>query len=399
MHTDYHVKSRLYYDNSYLTEFQASVQEQYRKGDNFAIVLDQTAFYPTSGGQMHDLGELDNQAVLEVQEEGSTILHIMEKPLENHQITGRIDWPRRFRFMQQHTGFHILAQTFQRFRINTLSSHLGESRSTIDVQTSEFTWEKALEMENYANEIIFENRPVESLWVNYDQLESLNLRKFPPKMDRPIRLVSIKDFDLDPCGGTHVKLTGEVGLIKILSWEKVRGNIRCTFQAGWRALKDYQQRVLTTQKIAQHLSVTDAEMADEVITVKTALKEREKQIKKLNEELLKHEVKELVSKWEPACGKIIELEYEDRTIQEIKFLAIAVTKEIQCRLVIHTDVDPVTIILANSEECSMDLRTIITTLRTKFDIKGGGHAGFVEIHGLSKSNKAAALEKIKELMV
>jgi alanyl-tRNA synthetase len=119
---------RLYYDNSYLSEFKANLIEQYRKGDFFAIILDQTAFYPTSGGQMADKGMLNDQSVKDVIEEGEEIAHLVAEPVENEVVIGKIDWTRRFDFMQQHTGFHILAQSFlQTMGIETLSSHLGEN--------------------------------------------------------------------------------------------------------------------------------------------------------------------------------------------------------------------------------------------------------------------------------
>ena len=393
------IENRLYYDDSYLTKFQANLVEQFRKGDHFAVVLDQTAFYPTSGGQMHDLGTLNDQPVLEVLEEGDMVLHLMEIPLKENKITGKIDWHRRYVFMQQHTAFHILAQTFERFRVDTLSSSLGETKSTIDVKLKEFSWEKALELEEYSNRIVFENRSVESTWVQHHQLESLNLRKLPPKMDRPIRLVSIKDFDLDPCGGTHVKTTGEVGMIKMLSWEKVRGNIRIIFQAGWRALEDYQNRVITTQKIAQNLSLTDPEMADEVIALKANLAERERQVRKMGEELLLFEAKEILARCHKRKEDILQLGFEQKGIQDLKFLTRAVSKEILGSVIFHTNQDPVIVIVACSREDSPDLRLIISTLQQSMEVKGGGHSKFIEIHGVTKSKKLEVLDIIRDFLV
>ncbi len=392
-------ENRLYYDDSYLTEFQANLVEQFRKGGCFAVVLDQTAFYPTSGGQMHDLGTLNGQPVLEVLEEGDMVLHLLDNPLKENEITGKIDWYRRYIFMQQHTAFHILAQTFERFRVDTLSSYLGETKSTIEVRLKEFSWEKALEIEEYSNRIVFENRLVESTWVKHNQLESLNLRKFPPKMDRPIRLVSIKDFDLDPCGGTHVKTTGEAGMIKMLSWEKVRGNIRITFQAGWRALEDYQNRVITTQKIARNLSLTDPEMADEVIALKANLAEREKQLRKMAEDLLLFEAKEIVARWRKIKEDILQLGYEQKATQDLKFLSRVVSKEIPCVVIFHTNQDPITIIVACSKVDSPNLLPIISTLQQSMEVKGGGQSKFIEIHGVTKSNKLEVLQIIRDFLV
>ena len=288
---------RLYYEDSYQLEFTAKIVEQYRKGNHFAIVLDQTAFYPTSGGQMADRGFLEDQSVFDVIENGNEIAHLVSEPFQTEHIKGKVDWQRRIDFMQQHTGFHILAQSFlQVLRVETLSSHLGELKDTIDVDITSLSWQQVERVEKLANEIVIQNRSVESSFVTKHEIETLpSLRKPPKFFNKLIRIVDIKDFDLDPCGGTHVCATGEVGMIKILSWEKVRSYIRCTFVAGNRALKDYQNRMKITQQMNQILSATEDEVVDQVELLKQNNKIKDKQIKKLNEQLLQLEANQLVN--------------------------------------------------------------------------------------------------------
>ncbi len=297
---------RLYYDNSYIREFEAQIVEQYKKNDKFAVILDQTAFYPTSGGQMADSGFLNDQQVLDVIEEGEEIVHLVSEPIQTESaVTGKLDWNRRFDFMQQHSGFHILAQSFLQISgIKTLSSHLGEIKDTIDVDMTELTWEQVYKIEEYANTIDWQNRPIVSCWVSSKEIDNLSLRKPPKFFDKPIRLIDIKDFDLDPCGGTHVQNTGEIGSIKVLSWEKVRNNIRCSFVAGKRALLDYQNRTKITQKINQILSTTDSEMTGQVELLKQNVKIREKQLKKIQLQLLEVEAAELVSRGKKHTGEL-----------------------------------------------------------------------------------------------
>jgi alanyl-tRNA synthetase len=393
------LRKRLYYDDSYLTRFEANVVEQYRKGNRFGVILDRTAFYPTSGGQMHDFGFLNERPVLEVLEDGGEVLHLVELPFDDERLSGEIDWQRRFSFMQQHTAFHILAQAFLRaLRLDTLSSHLGESASTIDIAADGITWEQIEQVEKLAHQVVFENRPVETFWVEKGELQSLSLRKMPPDIQKSIRLVSIKDFDLDPCGGTHVRNTGEVGIVKILSWEKVRGNIRCTFQAGWRGLKDYQQRVVTTQSIAQAISVTDDEMAEQVIALKASLKQREKQLQKKNEKLLQLEAQQLIENFRRRPEKTWTAAVEQKTPAEIKFLAKAVGREAPAGVMIYSNEEPMFLVVVWNGDNEKDLRLLIPKLQELMEVKGGGSSNFVELHGLNRDNSQQTIGEIKTFL-
>jgi len=228
------VSTRLYYEDAYRQTFSAVVLQRRLIEGREAVSLNETLFYPTSGGQMHDTGWLNDIPVVDVLWQDEEIWHILASPLAAERITGRLDWPRRFDFMQQHTAFHILAGSFkQLFNIETLASHLGELESTIEIAAGELPSADTDRLEEYANQIIYENRPVRAFFVDQAELASRSLRK-TTEMNESIRLIEIEHLDLDPCGGTHVSSTGQVGIIKVTGRERVRGHVRLSFVAGMR---------------------------------------------------------------------------------------------------------------------------------------------------------------------
>jgi alanyl-tRNA synthetase len=240
---------RLYYQDSYLTEFRASVvdagPEQQR------IYLDRTAFYPTSGGQPFDLGKLGGVDVIEVIDEDGRVAHVLAAPLAASEVTGAIDWRRRFDHMQQHTGQHLLSAVLvELFDATTVSFHLGAEASTIDVARA-LDAGQIRQAERRANEIVFENRPVT---VSYrHSSEDLGLRK-PTEREGEIRIVSIQDLDRSACGGTHVRATGEIGPILIRKLDRIRGNLRIEFLCGLRAVERARSDYETLSRVARSFS-------------------------------------------------------------------------------------------------------------------------------------------------
>jgi alanyl-tRNA synthetase len=238
---------RLYYDDAYLTQFKARVIEQSPYKDRFAVVLDQTAFYPTSGGQPFDQGMLDGVNVVDVlvDENEDRVLHVLTAPVAEPpaEVLGEIDWDRRFDHMQQHTGQHILSQAFiEVAQAETVSFHLGADSATIDVAGARRPSPADMEQaELLANKIVWEDRPVTARVVSPEELADLPLRK-PPTVTEDIRVIQVADFDWSACGGTHVARTGEIGLCKIVKWENRGAETRVEFRCGLRALNDYAQK-------------------------------------------------------------------------------------------------------------------------------------------------------------
>lgn len=242
---------RLYYDNSGIHEFDSLVEdvvlgssEQPRP----AVVLRETAFYPTSGGQVHDIGWLtlegaERLRVAEVADaEDGRVLHYLEAPAKlpavGIRVGGSIDPERRRDHMQQHSGQHVLSAAFiELYQIPTVSFHMAEDYCSIDLATPALSSEQIIRAEKRANQIVFENRPVRIRYVSRADAEKLGLRKLPPAERDELRLIEVEDFDLSACGGTHVSASGQIGSILLRKTEKVRQGIRVEFVCGDRAVR------------------------------------------------------------------------------------------------------------------------------------------------------------------
>src|SRR5215472_15392109 len=242
---------RLYYHDSFLYAFDARVVESLQREGRHAIVLDRTAFYPTSGGQVHDTGRLILQSkrevpVLEVaDEEDGRIFHFTSEPVDvGTTVQGDIDAARRRDHIQQHSGQHVLSAAFIRlFNMPTVSFHMGAESCTIDLEASGLSSKQAEEAERLANEVVLEDRPVAIRFVPLEEARGLGLRKLPPQRTGDLRLIDIRAFDLPACRGTHVRSTGQVGAILLRKTEKVKQGVRVEFVCGLRgvttARKDY----------------------------------------------------------------------------------------------------------------------------------------------------------------
>jgi alanyl-tRNA synthetase len=249
---------RLYYDDAYLQNFEArvlscSIAEPVQGASGmqpaWEVLLDQTAFYPSSGGQPNDLGLLGEAAVLDVRDEEEGIVHIVDREVGEGGIKGCVNWPRRFDHMQQHTGQHLLSAMFQeRFGLPTVSFHLGGEICTIDLQGAEPSRDQLIGTQRAANKVIFEDRTVTVRYGTREQLARLGVRK-EVEREGLLRAIEIESADLQPCGGTHVKSTGQIGMILVRGCSKVRQDWRVEFVCGRRAeglaSKDFErERVL-----------------------------------------------------------------------------------------------------------------------------------------------------------
>ena len=248
---------RLYYHDSFLYDFDARVVEAFESNGKPAIVLDRTAFYPTSGGQVHDVGMLivDGKqiAVTEVaDEEDGRVLHFASEPLAiGAQVHGAVDSARRRDHVQQHSGQHVLSAAFIRlFNMPTVSFHMGEESCTIDLETTGLSAAQAQKAEYLANEVIAEDRAVGIRFVPLEEARQLGLRKLPPKQTGNLRLIDITDFDLTACGGTHVRATGQIGSILLRKIEKVKQGVRVEFICGLRAVNTARRDYTTLTEAA-----------------------------------------------------------------------------------------------------------------------------------------------------
>ena len=264
---------RLFYTNPYQREFSARVIARREMAGQPAVALDRTAFYPTGGGQPHDTGSLrpatwtaeaDGVSVIDVVAEDGLIWHILSAPLAGDEITGALDWPRRFDHMQQHTGQHILSQAFiVTCDAETVGFHLGAASSTIDLNRSDLDAAALMRVEAAANAIVDAALAVSPTFVAPEALAGIPLRK-PPKVTEDIRIVEVAGFDWSACGGTHVANTAQVGLIKITATERRGAELRVSFLCGGRARTDYARLQTLAQGLVARLSTGQDELIDAV---------------------------------------------------------------------------------------------------------------------------------------
>ena len=270
---------RLYYTDSYLTEFRARVVER----GGARIYLDRTAFYPTSGGQPFDTGSIAGAPVVDVVDEGDRIAHVLAAPVEAEEVECRVDWQRRFDHMQQHTGQHLLSAVFvELFGIATVSVHFGDLSSTIDVDAASLSADQIRAAELRANESVCRNLPVSVLFAAAS--EDLGLRKASSRAGE-LRIVTIEGLDRSACGGTHVRATGEIGLLLIRKLDKVRSATRLEFLCGLRAARRARADFDLLSGIAQALSAAVDDTPALVTSQAEALKVAEKDRRRLEEEL------------------------------------------------------------------------------------------------------------------
>lgn len=365
---------RLYNDSAYIKEFEARIIEVQPFEDKFGIVLDRTAFYPEGGGQPSDTGYLNKIHVLQVIEKDGKVFHIVDTNPSKKEVTGSINWKRRFDFMQQHTGQHILSACFEElFNGRTDSFHMGRDIVSIEINIDSFSAEDAVKIENMSNNIIYNNLPVTAKVVTSEELKSIPLRKMP-KVTENIRIVEVKSIDYSPCGGTHVCATGEVGIIKIKSWEKCKGGIRFIFVCGYRALMDYSLQNSIIRAVCEKLSVKDSDIIDTIGRTISDLKSTEKQLSIATQELIKSEADNILREYPLIDGKrIIKIIFEGRSINDIKLLAQYLTQVPGTIALLACRNESVQAIFTRSEDVNIDMNSLFKSVLNIIDGKGGGN--------------------------
>ncbi len=381
---------RLYHDDAYLTEFRARVVEC--GADPRDIYLDRTAFYPTSGGQPHDTGEIASVKVIDVVDEGDRVRHRLERPVEAAEVTGKIEWERRFDHMQQHTGQHILSAAFvELFGIQTASFHLGAGVSTIDLDAGSLSPEQLREAEARANRIVFENRPVR---VSYEEAgEAAGLRK---QVDREgkLRIVSIEGYDRSACGGTHVRATGEVGVILLRRTERIRKRVRLEFLCGGRAVRRARADYEALDACARVFSARLDETPELVAALQRKFVESEKAGKRLGRELAEMRGRELYRETEPGPGGI---RYAVRRIErgglseEVRAEALSF-RSLPNAVFLAVSEDPPGVLLAASEDSGIHAGNLLREAVSRAGGRGGGNARLAQ-GSLPSAESAAEVER------
>lgn len=360
-----------YYKDSMIQSFEADVVRTDIDENGHYIVLSNTAFYPTGGGQPHDTGFINDIAVINVEKIDEEIRHYTEQEaMLSGKVKGQLDWSRRFDHMQQHTGQHILTAAFvELFDMPTVSFHLGTGLVSIDLQTSAVTEEQLAAAEKRANEIILENRPIETKWVTADELSQYNLRK-DIAVDGDIRLVIIPNYDYNGCGGTHPTSTGAVQAIKIMEIEKMKSNIRVYFVCGQRVLNELAMRKTVLTNTARQLSVPESEAADALKKVMQSAKATEKALADALDKLLEVEANELA-----ASGTQIIQAFENRSIQQLQKLAKMITTINLAAIVylVAENEDKLQFVAMRGANVTNSMKEVASRILPLINGKGGGN--------------------------
>jgi alanyl-tRNA synthetase len=396
-----HTTERLYYSDSFLTRFTGAVTDvRELAGSNgeplWQLSLNRTAFYPTSGGQPFDTGQLTATSldgtslkvpVEDVEEDDQgAVWHFVRKPIAvGSHIEGQIDWERRFDHMQQHTGQHLLSAVFWReLQAPTISFHLGESTSTIDLASGPMAYLSLERVERIANEIIGEDRLVSVHYVPRSEAEAMlatgQLHKLPDRAGT-IRLIDLADCDKNACGGTHVRSTGQIAGLQVRGVEKVTRGVRIEFVCGLRAVRAARSDLAILRETSALLSTRATELATTVGRLLTERKANTKESQKLREELATFQAAQLAMEVPIENGlRLVVRAWRDRDRDYVKLLASRTAAAAERTAVIFcaSDFDPVRVFVARSSDLDFNCGQILREALAHFGLRGGGSADFAQ---------------------
>jgi alanyl-tRNA synthetase len=376
--------TRLYYEDSFLYDFDAEVREVLET-PRPGLILDRTAFYPTSGGQVFDTGWISSDAdpklrVTEVAEAADgKVIHYLEAPLKDlkpgTRVRGQIDAQRRRDQMQQHSGQHVLSAAFLRlYNMPTVSFHMADDYCSIDLDTPSLNKEQIESAERLANEIILENRAVDIRFVTRDEAGKLGLRKLPPTERDELRLIDIRDFDITACGGTHVSQTGQIASILLRKTEKVRQGWRLEFVAGQRAVasarRDFTTLTETAALFSAHIYDVPQQARKSLDEIKSLRKQREQS----QDELAAAQAAALLAETPEINGRrIVVRTVSDRDLNFLKLLAQKLTRLSPhvVALLATTSPQP-SLAFAQSAGQPFDMGALMKETMTKLGGRGGG---------------------------
>jgi alanyl-tRNA synthetase len=384
---------RLYYTDPYCASFDATVTLTLAHEGRPAVVLDRTAFYPTSGGQPHDVGTIGGAHVVDVIDvENGTVVHVIDAEVRaNERVHAEIDWTRRFDHMQQHTGQHVLSAAFDHlFSNRTVSFHMGVEVSTIDL-AKEATPDVIAAAEREANRVVWEDRAVAIRFATEEEAAALPLRKEPAR-GGTLRLIDIADFDLSACGGTHVARTGAIGIIAVSAWERFRGGTRVSFVCGGRALRLFRSYRDSISASIRMLSVLPEELPSAIERAQNEARDLRRTAKTLQESLASHEAIRMVANAPTVGGtRVIVQALEGWDAQGLKAVATAATAGESVVVALFSASTPALAVVARSRNQPVDSNAVLKELVQQFGGRGGGKPDMAQGGGLE-----AAPERIVE---
>jgi alanyl-tRNA synthetase len=397
---------RLYYDDSFQDTFSAQVlsceplseDEDGGFGPQWSVVLDQTLVYPTSGGQPNDLGKLGDANIVDVLDADDRIIHVVDRSIPVNRVDGCIHWPRRFDHMQQHTGQHLLSAVFQeRFGLVTVSFHLGEAVSTIDLRGPQPSPPILEGAARAVNAVVFEDREIT---VRYGTAEEFAARSVRKEVDRKgiLRAIEIDGIDLQPCGGTHLRRTGQLGLILLRGCTKIRQDWRVEFVCGGRAESAARKDAELVGQASAQLKCSPLELS---ASIDRMLREREssaKQLKVLLPKIAESEAAELLNAVATtATGlRVVARVLENVESEYLQYLATALARADNV-IALLVDKESGSLVFAQNSKAARDMSALLNKVFEQFAGKGGGKNDFARGALLVPSNATAAIALAKSL--
>jgi alanyl-tRNA synthetase len=361
---------RLYYRDCYLANFDAQIVD---RGDHGCrIYLDRTAFYPSSGGQPHDLGRLGGEEVVEVIDEGARIAHLIAVPIQVDLVECQIDWPRRYDHMQQHTGQHLLSAVFvELFGFHTVSFHMGPEVSTIHLHTKALTDSQIDQAEELANAIVREARAVH---IRFEQSEAARELRKPTERSGTLRVIEIEKYDRSACGGTHVRSTAELGPIQLRKQEKIRGDVRIEFVCGIRAIRRAKQDFRIVSELSKLGAVAIGSLPEYVSSLRERLTSAEKAAQKLAVEMARLEADALYDSTMPGSQGLRRISLRVTAIDEAVRSKVQAFTERGKAIAMVIAADPAGIVLAASPDSGVNAGAVLKEALSKIGAPGGGSA-------------------------
>ena len=386
--------TRSYYSDAYTMQFPATVLSIVEGTERPAVLLAESYFYPTSGGQHHDVGRIGERRVVDVvvRESDEAVLHLLDAPLAVGEYPAEIDWTRRFDHMQQHTGQHILSQAFIRVAdAATVSFHMGDHACTIDLNVKQLSAEKIHAAETLANQIVWENRPINTYFIDKADIPNYPLRKVPNVKGDKLRIVDIENFDVNACGGTHMRHTGEIGMIKITKLERIRKQVRIEFRCGQRALRDYDAKnsILTT--LAKNLTCAQADLPQNVSNLSRELKQSGKALKKAKTQLVQAEAQRLFDSAEIDDGThIVQHVFEGRDSADVRQLANQISRNKNTITLLGLAGKNSLFVLTRSKDAPGSMQRLLQLALAEIGGSGGGSDQYAQGGGASAKREDVA---------
>ena len=381
---------RLYYNDSHRKEFEAKVLDCRPVKDKYEVVLDRTAFFPEGGGQYADTGYLDDVEVLDVKEREDVIFHTTAAPLDTGRtVAGRIDWEQRFDRMQQHTGEHILSGLVHRFYgYENVGFHMGAEEVTVDFNGM-ITADGLDRLEDAANQIVYDNVPVHTLYPAKEELASIDYRS-KKELSGQVRIIEIPGGDVCACCGTHVENTGEVGIIKIRGMIHYKGGVRISMLCGRRALLDYRNRLKDGIRLSNLLSARLQLVPEAVEKLKNDCQDREMLIGRLYGQLFG-----LKAGQYPKSNRPLTLFEEGLNMVQIRQL---------CTLLYEQEKGSVVMVCSGNEaqgeyqyalgSSLMDMRALSKAMNGKLHGRGGGSSLMAQ--GTFRASRQSVMDVFQE---